>query len=110
MINTVERMIKMSDKKREYSIEELEKMHAEAKANADAIGKQLEQKKKHEEEIKKAELEIQQGKRLEEIKCAEKHLNDLCKSYIEDYGYLKVEHKADDYDWFPSFWKYNFWF
>lgn len=96
--------------KKDFTIEELEKLYNKHKTETDALSKKLEEMKKEEADRKKAELELQKEKRTEEIKAAEKHLNELYKSYIADYGYLKIEHKADDYDWFPSFWKHNFWF
>jgi hypothetical protein len=92
------------------NIQELEKQCLEAEENFKALNNLLTKAKKEEEEAKKAELERQKDKRLKEIKDVEKHLNELYKSYIEDYGYLKIETKTDDYDWFPSFWKHNFWF
>ena len=102
-------MINVPNKKK-FTIEELEKLYNEHKTETDALGKQLEEMKKEEADRKKAELELQKEKRMKEIEAAQKHLNELYKAYIEDYGYLKIETKTDDYDWFPSFWKHNFWF
>lgn len=99
----------MSNNK-DYNIEELTKKHKEAQAIADVYNKQLEEAKQYEENKKKEELELQKKKRTEEIEVATKRLKELYKAYIEDYGYLKIETKVDDYDWFPLFWKHNFWF
>jgi hypothetical protein len=96
--------------KKNFTIEELEKIYAEKRAESDAIEKQLEEMKKEEVDRKKAELKLQKEKRMEEIEAAQKHLNELYKAYIADYGYIKVETKTDDYDWWPSFWRRNFWF
>lgn len=96
--------------KKDFTIEELKKMYENSLKESNTLGEMLRHKEKEEIDRKKAELELQKEKRMEEITAAEKHLNELYKSYIEDYGYLKIEHKTDDYDWFPSFWKHNFWF
>lgn len=96
--------------KKELTLEELRKACEEAKDNFNILNDQLKAREKEETERKKAELALQQESRMEEIKAAENHLNELYKSYIADYGYLKIEHKADEYDWFPSFWRRNFWF
>jgi uncharacterized FlaG/YvyC family protein len=92
------------------TIEDLEKQCLEAEKNYQDLYELLAQAKKKEEEAKREKLEHQKEQRLEEIKAVSKHLNELYKSYIEDYGYIKMEYKTDDYDWFPSFWKHNFWF
>lgn len=96
--------------KKNFTIEELERARNDAKANYEALQKEFEKMQKEEEDKKKAKLAEEKEKRMEEIEVARKHLNDLYKAYIEDYGYLKIETKADDYDWWPSFWKHNFWF
>ena len=92
------------------TIEELEKAYNEAKVVYEDLQRAFDKKQKEEDEKKKAKLELEKEKRMEEIEVAQKHLNDLYKAYIEDYGYLKIETKADDYDWWPSFWRHNFWF
>lgn len=96
--------------KKNFTIEELEEAYKESMEKAGELKERLEQMKRDAEEKKKAELALQQEQRLQEIKEVSKHLNELYKSYIEDYGYLRIDSRADDYDWFPSFWKYNFWF
>ena len=96
--------------KKDFTLEELKKMYEDSLKESNTLGEMLRQKEREETDRKKAELELQKEKRMEEITAAENHLNELYKSYIEDYGYLKIEHKADDYDWFPSFWKRTFWF
>ena len=99
----------MSTKKK-FTIEELEAQYNERKTEMDAIKEKIDEMKKEEADRKKAELELQKEIRMEEIEVAQKHLQELYKAYIEDYGYIAVESKTDDYDWFPSFWKRNFWF
>lgn len=96
--------------KKNFTIEELEATYNEKKNEVDALKEKIDTMKKEEADRKKAELELQKEKRMEEIEAAQKHLNELYKAYIADYGYLKIETKSDDYDWFPSFWKHNFWF
>lgn len=96
--------------KKALTIEELTKACEEAKANFDTLSEQLKAAKQEEEDRKKAELAHQQEKRHKEIEDVSKHLNELCKAYVEDYGHLKLESNSEDYDWFPSFWKHNFWF
>ena len=96
--------------KKNLTIEELEKACEEAKANFNELHDQLKHMKKEEADRKEAELALQKEKRMEEIDAAIEHLKKLYKAYIEDYGYLKIETKTDDYDWFPSFQKYGFWF
>ena len=96
--------------KKNFTIEELEKARNDAKANYESLQKEFEKMQKEEEDKKKAKLALEKEKRMEEIEAAQKHLNDLYKAYIEDYGYLKIETNTDDYDWWPSFWRRNFWF
>ena len=96
--------------KKNFTIEELEATYNERKTEIDALKEKIDTMKKEEADRKKAELELQKEKRMEEIEAATAHLNELYKSYIEDYGYLKIETKTDDYDWWPSFWKRHFWF
>lgn len=96
--------------KKNFTIEELEAAYNERQTEADALKEQIDQMKKEEEKKRKAVLELQQEKRMEEIETVQKHLNELYKAYIADYGYLKIETKTDDYDWWPSFWRHNFWF
>ena len=96
--------------KKNFTIEELEAAYNERQTEAEALKEQINQMKKEAEEKKMAELELQKEERRKEIEVASKHLNELCKAYVEDYGYLKIETKTNDYDWFPSFWKHPFWF
>jgi hypothetical protein len=105
MIN--ERKINMSKKN---NIEELTKAYDEAKANFEALNEQLKIAKQEEEDRKKAELALQQEKRYKEIEDLSKLFNKLCSDYVKDYGHLELESSSDDYDWFPSFWRRNFWF
>lgn len=96
--------------KKNFTIEELEETYEAKMAEASAIKERLEEMKKEEIDRKAAELELQKEARMEEIEAVQTHLNDLYKAYVEDYGYIKIETKADDYDWWPSFWRRNFWF
>lgn len=95
---------------KKINTEELKKAYEEAKANFETLGEQLKAAQKEEEDRRKAELALQQETRHKEIEAASKHLNELCRAYVEDYGHLKLESKSEDYDWFPSFWRHNFWF
>ena len=98
------------ENKKDFTIEELEKQCEEAKKNFETLNEQLKTAKREEEEKKKAELALQQENRYNEIKDVGKHFNELCKTYVEDYGHLTFESSSENYDWFPSFWKRNFWF
>lgn len=96
--------------KKTLTIEELTKAREEAKNNFDILDKQLEEMKKEEADRKAAELALQKEERMAEIEAVQKHLQELYKAYIADYGYIKVETEADNCDWWPLFWKHNFWF
>lgn len=55
--------------------------------------KRLEQE---EAELKTKKLAEEKQKRINEITEAEKHLSELRKKFVTDYGYLSVTRNADD--------------
>ena len=99
----------MSNKKN-YTIEELTKAYEEAKRNFNTLHQQLEEMKREEADKKRIALEREKEKRMAEIDEAVAHLKNLYNAYIEDYGYIEMTTKTDGYDWWPSFWRSNFWF
>lgn len=58
---------------------------------------------KEEVEVKAKKLAEEKQKRIDEITEAEKHLGELRKKFLNDYGYLCVTRKTEDYiPWFDK--------
>ena len=86
----------MSDKK--LTIEELTKQCEEAKKTFDLLNEQLQKQKKEEEDRKQAELAVQKDARHKEVEDAFNNYQKLLRAFIRDYGWISINHKADD--WF----------
>lgn len=91
--------------KKEYTIEELEAQHKIAEEKANAIKKQIEQKKNEEKERRDAQLALEQGSRKKEVDEALTTYNTLLRAYIRDYGSYFYMSDDDSFDLFSSkFW------
>jgi heterodisulfide reductase subunit C len=95
-------MIFMVDTK-DFTVEELKKMHEDLIQESNTIGEMLKKKMQEEEERKEAQLALEKESRKKEVDDAWEKYHKLLKAYIEDYGSYA---QTTDTDWFPnSFWK-----
>jgi chromosome segregation ATPase len=100
----IERMINMSTKK-EYTIEELEAQYNLAEEKRNALKQQIEQKKREEEELKKAKLTAEKDARKKEVDKALEKYKTLLKAYMDDYGIYSYATDENIFDLFSSkFW------
>ena len=100
----IEGMINMSTKK-EYTIEELEAQYKLADEKRNALKRQIEQKKKEEEELREAKLALEKDARTKEVEEALKKYKTLVSAYIDDYGVYSWVSDDSSFDLFGSkFW------
>ena len=76
----------MEDNKREMTIEELAEQYKKISEQAYVLENQLKKKKQEEEDRKKAQLALEKDARYKEIEEVQKHLDNLIKDYVKDYG------------------------
>ena len=60
------------------------------------VTKELNKRRREDEERKKAQLAVDRQKRENEIKAAKKHYDELVQSFIDDYG----SYNGDFLSWF----------
>lgn len=91
--------------KKEYTIEELECQYKLAEEKANTIRKQIEQKKKEDEERREAQLAIEKDARKKEVDEALATYQTLLRAYMHDYGAYFYTSNNDTFDMFSSkFW------
>lgn len=89
---------------KDFTVEELKKMHEDLIKESNTIGEMLKQKEQEEEDRKKAELALEKEKRTQEVCDAYKNANKLLKAYIKDYGsYIRATTPEEAHGFFPSF-------
>lgn len=81
--------------KKDYTIEELQKLYEDAKKNFETIGEQLTIAKKEEEDRKKAELALKKETRKKEVDDAITNAKNLLEAYIKDYGKYSSEYDSN---------------
>ena len=91
----------MKENSREMTIEELEKLYAEAEEKYKDLSKQLSQKKQEEENRKKAQLTAEKDTRYKEIEEVCEHLCQLIKDWTKDYGTFSFKRDYKDGYGFP---------
>lgn len=72
--------------KKDFTIEELKKMHEDAIKECNTIGEMLKQKEKDEEDKKKAQLALEKENRKKELDDATENARKLLQKWIQDYG------------------------
>lgn len=89
---------------KDFTVEELKKMHEDAAKEYETIGEMLKQKEQEEKEQKEAQLALEKEARQKEVDDAFKNYSKLLKAYIRDYGsYIKAT-EAEGF--FPNeFWR-----
>jgi hypothetical protein len=87
--------------KKDFTVEELKKMHTDLLKETNTIGEMLKQKEKEEEDKKKAQLALEKEARRKEVDEAFEKFNELQKAYIKDYGSLIITRDIDN-DIFPN--------
>ena len=85
----------MSDK---MTLEEMEAKRQELFEAYQNISKNIEDKRKAEEDKRKKQLALEKQKRTEEIDEAENKYKELVKKFIEDYGSYKKTVSSNDAD------------
>lgn len=91
--------------KKEYTIEELENQYKIAEEKANVLKKQIEQKKKEEQERIEAQLAIEKDARKKEVDDALTTYKVLLKAYMRDYGTYIYASNDDVFDMLSSkFW------
>ena len=91
--------------KKEYTLEELEQQYKLAEEKRDAIQKQIEQRKRKEEEIREAQLALEKDARKKEVDEALATYKMLLRKYMKDYGMYSYTSNDDIFDMFSSkFW------
>ena len=89
---------------KDFTIEELKRMHEDLCKEADTIGEMLKQKEQEAEDRKKAELALEQENRKKELNEARDHYDALLKAYLRDYGSYSTTTNINN-DIFPNaFW------
>ena len=78
------------------TIAELENEYAKLNKQRDALGKVLNERKKEEEDKKKAELAVSKDKRHKEVETAINNAIELLKKYNEDYGSYSITDNIND--------------
>ena len=86
---------------KDFTIEELRKMHEDLGKEYETIGQMLKQKEKDEEEKKKAQLMAEKENRKKELDEACKHYSTLFDAYVRDYGSFSSVDDVDS-DFFTS--------
>ena len=92
--------------KKEYTIEELEAQYKLAEEKQKALKQQIDQKKKEEEELREAELALQQDARKKEVDEAISNCKELIKAYMHDYGLYSFTSTDDDAIFNSRFWNW----
>ena len=92
--------------KKEYTIEELEAQYKLAEEKRNALKKQIEQRKKEEEELREAQLALEKDARKKEVDEAIANTKMLIKAYINDYGIYSFTSSSDDEIFNSRFWNW----
>lgn len=90
---------------KDFTVEELRKMHEDLIKEAETIGEMLKQKEEEEKERKQAQLALEKEKRTKEVDEAYENYCKLVKAYIKDYGRYSQTTKSD---WYPSLFQSTF--
>lgn len=90
--------------KKEYTIEELEAQYKLADEKRNALKKQIEQKKKEEEELREAQLALEKDARRKEVDESIAKAKELLKAFINDYGIYSFTSTDDDTVFSSRFW------
>ena len=91
--------------KKEYTIEELEAQYKLAEEKRNSLKKQIEQKKREEEEFRSAKLALEKDARKKEVDEALKKYQKLLRAYMDDYGVYSFSNDESAFDLFSSkFW------
>ena len=85
-----------TENNKEFTIEELEAQMTKICAEQDALRRIIEKKKRDEEELKKAQLQMDQEKRKKALDEAGEHYRKLLTEYIKDYGTYEVKRTAEE--------------
>ena len=97
-------MMSMSTKK-EYTIEELEAQYNKTEESQRVLKEQIEQKKREEENLRKARLALEKENRKNEVNDAFENYKTLLEAYINDYGVYSYAADENIFDLFSSkFW------
>lgn len=72
--------------KKDFTVEELKKMHKDLLKETETIGEMLKQKEQEEEEHKKAQLALEKENRKKELDDAVNKARELLQKWIKDYG------------------------
>lgn len=93
--------------KKDFTVEELKKMHEDLLKETETIGEMLKQKEQEEEDRKKAQLALEKEARTQEVHDAFTTYNKLLKEYIKDYGsYIRTTNADKAHGFFPNeFWR-----
>ena len=89
--------------KKDFTIEELKKMHEDAVKECEIIDEMLKQKEQEEKERKEAQLALEQENRKTELNEARERYDTLLQAYLKDYGIYSAGNI--DNDFFNSFWR-----
>ena len=79
------------EKKKDFTIEELEKQCLEAEKAFKTLHEKLIQARKEEEETKKAKLRAEKDARYKEVIHAYENFEELRSKFVDDYGYFTFE-------------------
>ena len=90
--------------KKEYTIEELEAQYRLAEEKRNALRKQIEQRKKEEEELREAQLTLEKETRKKEVDDAIAKCKELVKAYMHDYGIYAFSSTDGDSIFSSKFW------
>lgn len=89
-----------------FTIEELQKMHEDLLKETNTVGEMLKQKVQDEEDRRKAQFALEKETRKKEVDEALDNYNKLLKAYMEDYGAYSSTTYSDDFVWYPNkFWR-----
>lgn len=75
---------------KELTIEELEKLEAEAALKYKELNEKLTRRKIEEKAAKQAKLEENRAARYREVREAYEQADKLCQEYVKDYGRIEI--------------------
>lgn len=93
------------EKKKDFTIEELEKQCLEAEKAFKTLHEKLIQAKKEEEETKKVKLRAEKNARYKEVVHAYENFEELRSKFVDDYGYFTFETETESYNLWGFFFK-----
>lgn len=92
--------------KKEYTIEELEAQYKLAEEKRNALKQQIEQKKKEEEDLKKAKYDMEKQARKKEVDDAVTKAIELVNAWTNDFGIYSYKSDDDNSIFSSKFWNW----